>query len=241
MPKQDTPSKPTTPPIEMSRRRPSVWLRFLLVVAALLAFDLGLKDWSFNHIADTPIRVQTAESGGPQVLIPDGEGGDWKVVSRTGPNGEPPRIPHHDPTVVMPGGLNLQLTLNTGAVFGTGQGGRPIFILVSAVAVVVIVVLLYRSPAKAWFYHAGLAMILAGALGNLYDRVRFSAVRDMLHMLPEVDLPFGLAWPGGATGVWPWIFNVADVALIAGVASVLLVSYASDRKQIQANAGAKSK
>jgi signal peptidase II len=118
---------------------------------------------------------------------------------------------------VIPGLLNFQLTLNTGAVFGTGQGGRPIFIAVSIVAVFVILFLLYRSPANARLYQIGLALILGGALGNLYDRVLYSAVRDMLHMLPS-------------TGLWPWIFNPADVALVLGVALVLLVSWLSEMK-----------
>lgn len=238
----DRPDAPTQAPgdhasIELTGARPMPWLRFVLVIAVVLAADLGLKAWSFEHVADTPIKVRTAEGGGPEVLIPDvaaaadvdvdgrgvatSDGSGWRVVSTVGPMGEPPRIPRHDPIVVVPGLLNFQLTLNTGAVFGTGQGGRPIFIAVSVVAVIVIVVLMARSPARATAYHVGLALILGGALGNLYDRLVHSAVRDMLHMLP-------------GTGLWPWIFNPADVALVLGVGMVLLVSYLSERKAAKA-------
>ena len=76
-----------------------------------------------------------------------------------------------------------------------------------------------------------MALILGGALGNLYDRVRFSAVRDMLHMLPDTDLPFGWAWPGGSTGIFPSIFNPADAALACGVCMVLLISWVTEAKQ----------
>ena len=82
----------------------------------------------------------------------------------------------------------------------------------------VILVLLYRSPIEARAYQVALALILGGALGNLYDRVRFAAVRDMLHMLPSTKL-------------WPWIFNPADVALVIGVGLVLLTSYLAERQR----------
>ena len=48
-------------------------------------------------------------------------------------------------------------------------------------------------------------------------------------MLPGVDLPLGLRWPGaggrpGSPEVWPWIFNPADVALLAGVGLIFLIT-----------------
>ena len=214
-------AKQATQQAEMTKGRPLVWVRFLLIVAAVLAADLVLKYWSFDHVANTPIMVRTAEEGGPEVLTPTAEDGEWEVVSRVGPMGEPPRIPQHEPIVVVPSLLHFQLTLNTGAVFGIGQGGRPFFIAVSAIAVLVVLFYLYRSPPKAWLFHAGLACILGGALGNLYDRIRFSAVRDMLHMLPD-------------TGLWPWIFNIADVVLIVGVVLTMLVSITADRRAAKA-------
>src|SRR5690606_34234449 len=54
----------------------------------------------------------------------------------------------------------------------------------------------------------------------LYDRMTYNAVRDLLWIFPDVHLPFGLSWPeffGGSTQVFPWIFNIADVALNVGV------------------------
>jgi len=241
-PAQPADGQPVAPapagnPAPAATARAGVWLRFVLVVAAVLAADLGLKAWSFANVADTPVRVRTAAEGGPEVLIPRSEAeaeaegenaaersdGAWRVVSKVGPMGEPPRIPQHEPIVVVPGALNFQLTLNTGAVFGIGQGGRPFFIIISVIAVGVVLFYLHRSPPRAWAYQVGLACILGGALGNLYDRVRYSAVRDMLHMLPD-------------TGLWPWIFNIADVVLIVGVCLTMLVSILADRKAMKAKA-----
>ena len=207
----------------------TVWLLFFAVVAGALAADLGLKYWSFQNVPqDFQVRVQTAEAGGPEVLVRLQEGEQWLVAHENGMTDSPQRVPSHDPVEVIPGLLNLQLTLNTGAVFGMGQGARPMFIAVSIVALVVILFLLYRSPRNGWLYHVGLALILGGALGNLYDRVFYSAVRDMLHMLPS-------------TGLWPWIFNPADVALLAGVGMVLVVSWMSEHQAARQAKAAKAK
>ena len=211
-------AKPDAHPIERTGMRWTIWLLFLAIVATSLAADLGLKYWAFENVADVPVKVRTAEAGGPEVLVRARGTDNWLVAHEIGLTDRPERVPGHNPTVLVPKFLNLQLTLNTGAVFGMGQGARPVFILVSIVAVFVIMFLLYRSPRDAFLYHVGLALILGGALGNLYDRVLYSAVRDMLHMLP-------------ATGLWPWIFNIADVALVCGVGLVLVVSWLSEMKQ----------
>ena len=179
---------------------------FLLVTAVVLAADLGLKYWAFDHVAGRPV-ILTPE------VVQDHRGFWGKYL--------------HDPVVVVPRVLHLQLTTNTGAVFGLGKGNRLLFIGVSLIATGVIGYLFARSPARAWPLHLALALILAGALGNLYDRIVYRAVRDMLHMLPGVELPFGLAWPGGVDEVWPWVFNLADVALMAGVGLVLVLSWRS--------------
>lgn len=185
--------------------------RFLLVVIVILAADLGLKAWSFANVA------------GRQVVLTQEVTQDHRAFWSKYP---------HDATVAIPGVLELRLTTNTGAVFGLGKGNRVMFILVSVVATAVISILFCRSPARAWGTHLALGMILAGALGNLYDRVVYRAVRDMLHLLPGVDLPFGLTWPGGAGGgvseVWPWIFNPADVALMVGVGLILITTWRTD-------------
>ena len=79
--------------------------------------------------------------------------------------------------------------------------------------------------------HIAIGLILAGGLGNLYDRMVYGAVRDFLHMLPGWQLPNGWMWPGNSTGdVFPWVFNVADVLLLAGMALFVITSFAEDRR-----------
>ena len=131
------------------------------------------------------------------------------------------RVPEHRLIPVIPKVLGLERVSNHGAIFGIGQGQRWFFVLASVVAMSVIGRLFWRSGARARATHIALALILAGALGNLYDRLFFGFVRDMLHLFPEVNLPFGWSWPIGSSTpmreVYPWIFNLADVSLLVGV------------------------
>jgi signal peptidase II len=132
--------------------------------------------------------------------------------------------------VLIPGVLNLQLVRNEGAVFGIGQGGQVFFVGVSFLAIGVISYLFARSRANAVAYQEGLALILSGALGNLYDRIALGHVRDMLKLFPGVSLPFGWHWPNGSDEVYPWIFNIADVALVVGVGVMIVVMWVNDRR-----------
>ncbi|WP_428389615.1 signal peptidase II [Mucisphaera sp.] len=162
------------------------WASFLGTTVVVLTIDMWLKYWAFATVAGVPVR--------PDPTFP-GYG-----------------IPPHEPIVVIPHLLNLKLTLNTGAVFGLGQGGQPVFVVVSIVAAGLILWMFAQAPRRAWVLHLALALILAGAMGNLYDRLMFSAVRDLFWLLPT-------------TGLWPWIFNLADAALMVGVGLALVSTW----------------
>ena len=154
----------------------------------------------------------------------------------TGAPVSPGSVPEHDAVSIIPYILSLKLVENRGAVFGIGQGQRLAFVLVGVVAVIVIVVAFLRSAAHRRSLHVALAMILAGALGNLCDRVMFGMVRDMLWLFPGVKLPFGWTWPGGNAELYPWVFNIADVALLAGLAILMLGMYREDKKSAKKKA-----
>lgn len=208
---------PDSPIVTVARRPRSAWL-FAVLAVLLLGLDLGSKAWAFHSVASQPVRVQAGENG-PEIQTK--VTGAWETFDKEHPDHMLP----HDSRVVVPKVLNLHLVVNQGAVFGIGQGQRWLFIGISAVALAAIGWYLLSSPANAHWMHAGLALILAGALGNLFDRVAYKGVRDMLHMLPGVDLPFGWSWPGGVREAYPWIFNVADVELLAGVGLLLLLGW----------------
>jgi signal peptidase II len=109
----------------------------------------------------------------------------------------------------IPGWLHFDYTENHGAVFGIGQGYRWLFIVVSVLAIGFLSFLFSRSRGQR-MYQIILGMLLAGVLGNLFDRFEFGYVRDMIHALPR--------WPK----LFPYIFNVADTLLCTGVALMLL-------------------
>ena len=190
-----TPSDNTL--IAAGRSRTAV-VMFFAIAVLVLAGDLIVKQLAFARVAGTPVII-TRENCNRLDLIPP-----------------------HDAVSLIPNVLSLKLTVNRGAVFGLGAGGRFVFIGVTLVAVAVIMSVFWRSPRGRCVLHAGLALILAGALGNLYDRVVYGVVRDMLYIFPGVKLPFGLTWPGGNPELYPWIFNIADAALCVGVLLIIL-------------------
>ena len=191
----------TTVPQPAAIRAPnSAWAiaRFLIILAAVLAGDLLLKWYAFETVAGAPIDREALRAFADAA------------------------IPPHEPVELVPGVLSLQLTVNHGAVFGIGQGGRWLFVVIAIVACGIIARVLWVSRATDWVLHTALALVAGGALGNLYDRFFFGMVRDMLLLLPETRLPFGWEWPNGGTLVYPWIFNLADVALCVGIGTIVV-------------------
>src|SRR5215472_13647220 len=75
--------------------------------------------------------------------------------------------------------FRLTTVFNKGALFGIGQGYSWLFALLSLVAAAGIVYWLFvRGHASSWWLTVTLALILAGALGNLYDRLHLHGWRD---------------------------------------------------------------
>lgn len=112
--------------------------------------------------------------------------------------------------------LDFTLLHNTGAAFSllANAGGwqRGFFIVLSSVVSVLLIVWLMRLPARGRALLAiGLALIVAGALGNLYDRIAFGYVVDFLHFHYNEHY-----WPA---------FNIADVAISTGAGMVLLDAF----------------
>jgi len=183
------------------------WAVLLGVVVFGLVTDLWSKAWAFANVAGAPVVVDRAD------------------VLRFTPQLRG-LIPYHDPMVVIPRLLNFTLVLNPGAVFGVGAGKRVFFILFTllAIAVALWVFAKWTRPGDR-AAHVGLGLLVSGGLGNLYDRVAFGCVRDFIHPLPGVRLPFGLRWPGGSPDVWPYVSNVADLYLLIGIGMLLVYSW----------------
>ncbi len=123
---------------------------------------------------------------------------------------------------VHPWGAWLPLTLgyNRGIAFGLNVGGasRIVFAIV-AVAVLPVVVMLYRGTAAAErLRQVALSLMFAGALGNLLDRV--SSTRGVVDFIGPYDLGF-MKWP---------VFNVADMCVVIGTLAFALTVGHGDAK-----------
>ena len=113
--------------------------------------------------------------------------------------------------------LNFVLVHNPGAAFGllarAGGWQRWLFAVAGAAIAAFIVAWLRRARTDERWLSAGLALVLGGAIGNLWDRIVRGAVVDF------IDLHQGrYHWPA---------FNVADSAITVGVAIIVLVSFRS--------------
>lgn len=142
------------------------------------------------------------------------------------------------PIWLIEGIFGFETSLNEGALFGLGQGHVVVFAVLSCVAGIGILMWLFGAgAARDLHLRMALGLVLAGILGNLYDRLgwhglrwtawagedragqRVYAVRDWLHF--KVDA-VGFDWP---------IFNLADSFLVCG--AILLIWHAFRRQGLQ--------
>jgi len=128
----------------------------------------------------------------------------WAALSLLRP-GEP---------VAVTGFFNLVLVFNRGAAFSFLADApgwqQPFFIAVALAAAAIVSWMLWRYPARRLLC-VGLALILGGALGNLWDRVAYGHVVDFLDFHA-----YGWHWPA---------FNVADSAISVGAGILIAESF----------------
>lgn len=213
--------------------------RFWLVAAGFLVLDLWTKHWVFATLAPSETRS------------------------------------------VLSGFFEFRRSLNDGAVFGSFTGQTGLFIFASIFALGFVFYLFAHSPRSSRILHVALGLILAGALGNLYDRATVEAdvvtfhdssgrALSMIGTIVEQDDRHILIgdWPDGSNprkfrvdkvtqrkqgvvrdfikfmpkfpkrfpklagrDMWPWVFNVADSALVCGVIILLLTSWTDRRHE----------
>ena len=115
---------------------------------------------------------------------------------------------------VIPNVFRISHVLNTGAAFSLFAESlsplvvRNVLIGFSIVAIIVVLGMIWRVGRPFSWTGVALALILGGAIGNLYDRVKFSYVIDFL----EVKI-YHYHWPD---------FNLADSAIVVGACLLLL-------------------
>ncbi len=107
---------------------------------------------------------------------------------------------------------------NTGVAFGMFQGQNLIFSILAIIVSLVIIFYFPQVPEQEPLLRVALGMQLAGAVGNLIDRVTIGHVTDFV-----------------SVGTFP-VFNVADASITVGCAILLLTVYMQDRRQRKAKA-----
>ena len=122
-------------------------------------------------------------------------------------------LQNQPPRGLIPGLLGLTYLENPGAAFGLFAGfawGRLVLSVVSILLMIGILWYYNRIPVEKrfWFLRVPLILIFAGGAGNLFDRLAFGAVRDMLQFL-FIDFP---------------VFNLADVYVTTGAFSLIFIT-----------------
>jgi signal peptidase II len=127
-------------------------------------------------------------------------------------------ISPYDAHVVVPDFFNLVNVTNTGAAFGSFKGNNTFFVIISIIALVVVTVLLVRHSRSDPWRDISLALLLAGILGNLTDRLLYGHVIDFL--LFNLHIRYADPWPA---------FNVADSCISIAVVLFIIHSFGKQK------------
>ena len=122
---------------------------------------------------------------------------------------------------ILGGFVPLTLAYNRGAAFGIslGEDSRWVFIPITIRALVLLLVLLRQAQRRDWLRLVSISMVVAGALGNLYDRVRWD--RGVVDFIGPINLGF-MDWP---------IFNVADMSITCGAVLLAISFWGEERRE----------
>lgn len=124
--------------------------------------------------------------------------------------------------VIIKNILSLSYLENRGAAFGILQNKQNILAIITLVVVIGVIYYLYKYKPKSKFLRVGIALILGGAIGNLFDRLYYRYVVDFIYFHYK-DI---YAFP---------TFNVADIMVVIGTIMVALYILRDDKQWIRKN------
>jgi lipoprotein signal peptidase len=171
-----------------------LWAVALTGLALDQASKYGVFAWKLEAADNTYAVFRTTEGTGFELVAQPEEDGSRQLLLVNGR-----RVPH----------------VNQGALFGFLRDHKALanagFAVISLLAAAAIIYWsAQKNTAKDRWLCVALGLILAGTLGNLYDRLVFNGVRDFLHW------NYAFEWP---------VFNVADCCLVCGAALLLLQAF----------------
>ena len=123
-------------------------------------------------------------------------------------------IDPYEAHTVLPDFFSLVNVTNDGAAFGSFKGNNLFFIVISVIALLVVMALLVRRRQPDAWRDLSLALLLAGILGNLTDRLLYGHVIDFL--LFNLHIRYADPWPA---------FNVADSCISIAVLLFIIHSF----------------
>ncbi len=124
----------------------------------------------------------------------------------------------YEARIIVPDFFTLVNVTNTGAAFGSFRGNNTFFIIISSVALVVVATLLARRRQPDPWRDLSLALLLAGILGNLTDRLLYGHVIDFL--LFNLHIRYADPWPA---------FNAADSCISIAVVLFIIHSFSKQK------------
>lgn len=125
---------------------------------------------------------------------------------------------------IIPDVFRFTYVENKGAAFGMLSDNRWIFMVTSVIAILALLVYLWKFRPDSILACTAISMIIAGGIGNMIDRVALGFVIDFLDFC---------AFPN----LWMWVFNIADVCVCIGGALLvlwLIISMVDDAKKEKA-------
>lgn len=103
----------------------------------------------------------------------------------------------------LDGFLTLHLVKNTGVAFGMFKGYNNFFLFFNSI--ILILLFYFKRKIKTSLSFYGVHLIIGGAIGNIYDRIKYGYVIDF------IDLKF-----------FPAVFNFADFSITCGIALIFI-------------------
>jgi signal peptidase II len=131
-----------------------------------------------------------------------------------------------EPRVLISDFFTLVNVTNTGAAFGSFRGNNFFFVVIASVALLIVLSLLLRRRAPDYWRDLSLALLLAGILGNLTDRLLYGHVIDFL--LFDLHIPYAHPWPA---------FNVADSCISIAVVLFVIHSFWKGKSSVEPSTG----
>jgi signal peptidase II len=149
---------------------------------------------------------------------------------------------HRDELQIIPGFLSFIHAENPGAAFSLLRDSEYrlyVFGAFTVLAVLMIGNMVRTLPARERFLNVAFALVMSGAVGNAIDRVVQGTVTDFIRMYTEA--PGLKSWLIAQVGTAEWpTYNIADIAIVVGLAMVAFHSLVLDREGQAAAAPAPS-